>query len=77
MKENLYLKNLKPGAELNLRDGRTVTFQHYGDRGELFCRGHEGPDDIHGWQPDGRWGEYDDPDFVSDADIVDVIVTLF
>jgi len=62
---------LKRGAILIARDGREFTFLEYDEDGYMLLKYGPGQDEVSWWGPDGR-AEYDDPGFVSDADIVAV-----
>lgn len=66
---SIYLQQINRGASLLLRDGREVTFLERDEDGNLLCKYGPGPDMLSWWGADGR-AEYDDPGFVSDADIV-------
>ena len=71
VKMKTLLASINYGATLVLRDGREITFLHRDTDGNLFCQFGPGEDQLSWWGADGR-AEYDDPDFVSDADIVAV-----
>ena len=62
---------LKPGAILIARDGRKFTFLDYDEEGNMMLKYGPGLDEVSWWGPDGR-ANPDDPDFVSDADIVGI-----
>ena len=64
-------QDLKQGAVLIARDGRRFTFLEYDDDGNMLLKYGPGRDEASWWGPDGR-ANPDDPDFVSDADIVGI-----
>lgn len=63
------LANINSGATLVTRDGRRIIFLERDDDGNLLCKYGPGEYQLSWWGADGR-AEFDDPDFVSDADIV-------